>query len=1206
MKHIRRRIAVITILSMLVGICPMGVAPSKASTHGLSNPTVNGSGVATWDTIYFGNYWQNDTNDDYYADKSDSKEPIQWRVLSVDGDDAFLMAEKNLDCYSYHSEDAETTWETSDIRSWLNNGFLNNAFTAEEQEAILTTTVTTSENEGAMVVSGSAASGNDTQDKVYLLSLDEVQNTSYGFGNDNARIAINTGYTADGGEIDGTMYSVNHADAWWLRTMGETGFTATCVSEGGYIEKLGTNCSSDVVGVRPVLHLDLSTTSEWSVAGTVSSDGIGQTPEASEMPLPTTLPAASEAPALAEFNPKLDLTNMTGFSISGTYGTVTTNADGTVSFSSQPSAENTTGSVFNNGVAWYLDKNKVDVSDYPYVGITVKEDVDFKLMTWSGGYDSESFWDKYDTWNFEKVVYHEDGSKTFYYATDAVFVNSAKAKAIGFTLKSAAHNDVSDCDEPDGEQCSHFEAQMATVYGIEFYKWYPVDIPLDQLTTDFDSESKIEVTEDENGETCTKIKFTKNNQRAWFDLPDEITLTNYDAIRITANVPNQLSCQVWDPAFDITADKWWNTALGGNYPFWSGSYVDRAEDGNSGEVAGKETQDIDISAIASITGKGGYLSIGSNGVPGDGEEADWAAANYYIYSVQLLPKIGVEPEVTPIPMPTVKPQVTASPTVTAKPTQKPKPEPTKSPVIEIGGPNVVGGEATTWDSIYFGSYWQNDTNGDGVANKEDEKEPIKWRVLSVDEDGEALLLADRNLDAGMFHNIYDDVTWENSDIRSWLNGSFASYAFTDTELAQISESQIINEANTTYNTSSGNDTTDKVFLLSEKEVNDSSLGFVENADRIALNTQYVSDGGEIGAEEMYAASSPEIWWLRTSGINNESVMTIGTTGNVDSFGWDVYEEVAVRPAIRLNLNTNTEWTYAGTSGGKLYACRIYYMGMDEEEDAPILTTYHVEGEIVNKSAAREISWHDDKYEFYFWSTDDVVVDEEDRDIQFEMPPYDATLYLYYEKMGGGIAEPTPTPGGSTPQVTSAPSGGGTGSTDTTGSGTTTGTNTTTTSKKDSSARDEVLRQLNELYAKEQQKQTALKNFTVKGIQYRVLKNTAKTRTVMVVKAKSKNIKSVTIPKTVKNGGKTFKVTEIGKNAFKGCKKLKTVTIGLEVTKIGNGAFKGCKKIKTIRILSKKLKKIGSKAFATGGSKKANVIVSREKIAKYRKLFKKAF
>lgn len=59
-----------------------------------------GNDVVTWDLVEFGNYWQNDTNNDGVADKDDNKEPIKWRVLSVDTGwgDVFLLADKVLDC----------------------------------------------------------------------------------------------------------------------------------------------------------------------------------------------------------------------------------------------------------------------------------------------------------------------------------------------------------------------------------------------------------------------------------------------------------------------------------------------------------------------------------------------------------------------------------------------------------------------------------------------------------------------------------------------------------------------------------------------------------------------------------------------------------------------------------------------------------------------------------------------------------------------------------------------------------------------------------------------------------------------------------------------------------------------------------------------------------------------------------------------------
>ena len=99
--------------------------------YGLKNPRQSG-GDAVWDTIYFGNYYQSNEN---------TKEPIQWRVLSVEGSDAFLLSEKGLDCQKYNNKLEDVTWENCSLRKWLNNDFLNEAFNEAEKNAIPTSKV---------------------------------------------------------------------------------------------------------------------------------------------------------------------------------------------------------------------------------------------------------------------------------------------------------------------------------------------------------------------------------------------------------------------------------------------------------------------------------------------------------------------------------------------------------------------------------------------------------------------------------------------------------------------------------------------------------------------------------------------------------------------------------------------------------------------------------------------------------------------------------------------------------------------------------------------------------------------------------------------------------------------------------------------------------------------------------------------------------
>lgn len=113
-----------------------------------------------------------------------------------------------------------------------------------------------------------------------------------------------------------------------------------------------------------------------------------------------------------------------------------------------------------------------------------------------------------------------------------------------------------------------------------------------------------------------------------------------------------------------------------------------------------------------------------------------------------------------------------------------------------------------------------------------------------------------------------------------------------------------------------------------------------------------------------------------------------------------------------------------------------------------------------------------------------------------------------------------------------------------------------------------------------------------------------TRTVSVKGLKKKSLRSVTIPATVKVQGTSYKVTAIGKSAFKNCRKLTKVTIGKNVQTIGANAFYKAGKLKNVNIKSKVIKTVGKNAFK-GIASKAYLNVPDKKAAAFRKVFKKA-
>ena len=206
-------------------------------------------------------------------------EPIKWRVLQVNGDDAFLLADKGLDLQRYNMKDMAVTWETSTIRSWLNGydassnaygtdysnkNFINAAFSTSELSAIKTTTVINSNN-----LSSGTKGGNNTKDKIFLLSQSEVYMdgaSSYGFDSkysiyDTARECKSSTYAKAMGT---NTYRQDKSPEYWgncewlLRSPGIGTNYASLVKYNGYVDRTGYNVVYNYYAARPALHLNLA------------------------------------------------------------------------------------------------------------------------------------------------------------------------------------------------------------------------------------------------------------------------------------------------------------------------------------------------------------------------------------------------------------------------------------------------------------------------------------------------------------------------------------------------------------------------------------------------------------------------------------------------------------------------------------------------------------------------------------------------------------------------------------------------------------------------------------------------------------------------------------------------------------------------------------------------------------------------------------
>ncbi len=199
-----------------------------------------------WDTLTFGKY--NGKN-------------INWRVLSIDGNDVFLVAETAVILKAYNDTAESSSWKDSTIRSWLNKEFYDEAFDSYEK-AMIKSTILSCENR----LTGESLKDEMTEDKVFVLSPSEVTKESYGFSNNDITSSVTR--------------SLN--DNWWLRTPGSS--KAMYVASDGCICD-DVNVDDISIGIRPAVHIDLSKaswklrpTSKSNTEGKIENDGQTNTP----------------------------------------------------------------------------------------------------------------------------------------------------------------------------------------------------------------------------------------------------------------------------------------------------------------------------------------------------------------------------------------------------------------------------------------------------------------------------------------------------------------------------------------------------------------------------------------------------------------------------------------------------------------------------------------------------------------------------------------------------------------------------------------------------------------------------------------------------------------------------------------------------------------------------------------------------------------
>ena len=299
------------ILSFIMVLADFSVSNNQMQIYASSAET---SGGGTWDCVWFGSYPQDEIisvtneiknanynssgeavignkrykricetdalrsyNNGWYFDWSNGGDsngyhyfeyqPIKWRILSNENGKALLLSDKVLDVCRYNNVFASVTWENCSLRSYLNSTFLSRAFNQDEKLAIVDSNIDNPSNP----MKGTYC-GNNTVDKVFALSMNDVTNSKYGFstvyGSGTARVA----YYSDFGYAMGIQDSQHiKKSGWLLRTLG------CCTNDVSMVSTEGAICNGNdsVLGaepVRPAITIDLSSNA-WKGAGTVSESG---------------------------------------------------------------------------------------------------------------------------------------------------------------------------------------------------------------------------------------------------------------------------------------------------------------------------------------------------------------------------------------------------------------------------------------------------------------------------------------------------------------------------------------------------------------------------------------------------------------------------------------------------------------------------------------------------------------------------------------------------------------------------------------------------------------------------------------------------------------------------------------------------------------------------------------------------------------------
>lgn len=213
-------------------------------------------------------------------------------------------------------------------------------------------------------------------------------------------------------------------------------------------------------------------------------------------------------------------------------------------------------------------------------------------------------------------------------------------------------------------------------------------------------------------------------------------------------------------------------------------------------------------------------------------------------------------------------------------------------------------------------------------------EPLKWRVLDP---STGLVLCESIIDSQAYSNTtyeygrdpYDEYNarWNDaehthyandyatSSIRTWLNDDFYNTAFSSSQRASILTSELDNRAySTSYSEYDSETTYDKVFLLSDSEMQNTAYGFPANSDPSSARQAKGTDYAKCQGVDVDSSSKCSEQRLRSAGDDSESTCNVDNNGRLVVQMWSTSDtDFGIRPAIKIS-NLSSAISKSGGSG----------------------------------------------------------------------------------------------------------------------------------------------------------------------------------------------------------------------------------------------------------------------------------------------------